>query len=133
MKAAIVTGVSRGLGEALAVALLAEHFVVIGVGRSMSAALSGANYRFVTCDLSQPAAIATLVEPAFADLAAAKPAAVTLINNAAVAWPVGIIGRLNMEEAQTAFATNIAAPLALCNAFLRAFPADTQSRRIINI
>jgi len=133
MRTAIVTGVSRGLGEALAIALLANDFSVIGVGRSSSAALDGGNYRFVSCDLAQPSRIAIAVEPALGELASSHPAAVTLINNAAVAWPVGIIGRIGIGDAQTALATNIAAPIALCNAFLNAFPDDSVSRRIINI
>ena len=43
MQAAVVTGVSRGLGEALAIALLAKGFHVIGIGRSSSVALGGSN------------------------------------------------------------------------------------------
>lgn len=133
MQAAIITGVSRGLGEALAVALLAKGFRVIGIGRSSSDALGGSNYRFVACDLAHPTRIATAVEPALRELAATKPASVTLINNAAVAFPVGVVGKLDMAEAEAALATNIAAPLALCDAFLRAFPDDALARRIINI
>jgi NAD(P)-dependent dehydrogenase (short-subunit alcohol dehydrogenase family) len=131
--AAIVTGVSRGLGEALAVALLAKGFGVIGVGRSSSDALGGSNFRFVACDLAHPMRIATAVEPALTELAATNPTRVTLINNAAVAFPVGLVGRLAMAEAEVALATNIAAPLAMCEAFLRAFPDDALARRIINI
>ena len=133
MHTAIVTGISRGLGEALAVALLAKGFGVIGVGRSPSDALGGDRYRFVACDLAHPSRIATSVEPALRELAAAKPEAVTLINNAAVASPVGFVGRLDGAEAEAAFSTNIAAPLALCNAFLDVFADDTVIRRIINI
>ena len=41
MKAAIVTGVSRGLGESLAAALLARGFAVAGVGRTSAERLTG--------------------------------------------------------------------------------------------
>jgi nucleoside-diphosphate-sugar epimerase len=40
MKAAIVTGVSRGLGEALAVAMIERGFTVLGVGRTASPRLT---------------------------------------------------------------------------------------------
>jgi len=133
MDAAIVSGVSRGLGEALAAALLARGFGVIGIGRSPSANLGGERYRFVDCDLAHPAQIATAVEPALRELAAARPATVTLINNAAVAWPVGRVGRLDEGELKKALATNVIAPVALCNAFLRVFPDPGIGRRIINI
>ena len=56
MQAAIVTGVSRGLGESLAAALLARGFAVIGVGRTSAERLAGEHYRFVRCDLAQVAA-----------------------------------------------------------------------------
>ena len=52
MKMAVVTGVSRGLGEALARALLAGGFAVTGIGRASGAALTAPNYRFVACDLA---------------------------------------------------------------------------------
>ena len=52
MKTAIVTGVSRGLGEALARTLLARGFAVTGIGRTSGAALTAPNYRFVVCDLA---------------------------------------------------------------------------------
>jgi len=133
MHTAIVTGVSRGLGAALAAALLARGFGVIGVGRSSGAGLGPERFRFVACDLAAPAGIAAALDPALSALAAARPAAVTLINNAAVAWPVGRVGRLDDREVEAAIATNVVAPLAVCNAFLRAFPDDALRRRIINI
>src|SRR5438309_5869450 len=103
LSAVIVTGVSRGLGEALALALLAKGFSVLGIARGASDALSGAQYRFVACDLQQTSRIASALEPAFNELASAKPKAVTLINNAAVPWPVSVVGRVDITEAQAAF------------------------------
>ena len=52
MRAAIVTGVSRGLGEALAADLLGRGFRVLGVGRTDSPRLAHDAYRFVACDLA---------------------------------------------------------------------------------
>ena len=133
MHAAIITGTSRGLGEALAAELLTRGYSVIGIGRSDSTRLAGERYRFVECDLARPARIGATVEPALRELAAAGPEAVTLVNNAAVAWPVACVGRLPDGEAEAALATNVAAPLALCNAFLRAFADPALPRRIVNV
>jgi benzil reductase ((S)-benzoin forming) len=133
MHAAIISGTSRGLGEALAAELLGRGWRVAGVGRSDSARLGGERYRFVACDLAQPARIGAVVEPALRELAATGPESVTLVNNAAVAWPVGCVGRLADGETEAALATNVAAPLALCNAFLRVFCDDRLARRIVNI
>jgi NAD(P)-dependent dehydrogenase (short-subunit alcohol dehydrogenase family) len=84
MHAAIVTGVSRGLGEALATELLARGAMVVGVGRSVSARHRSGRYRHVACDLAHPALVAAAVCRRCAILLD-KPSAVTLINNAAVA------------------------------------------------
>lgn len=134
MHAAIVTGVSRGLGEALAVALLAKGFAVLGVGRTASAKLKGKRFRHAACDFARPALIAAAVAPALRELAAQKPAAVTLINSAAVASPVGLIGRLDAAAIESAITTNVAAPLVMADLFCRAFPDDDDvERRIINV
>jgi NAD(P)-dependent dehydrogenase (short-subunit alcohol dehydrogenase family) len=133
MHAAIITGVSRGLGEALATELLERGSIVVGVGRTASARHKGERYRHVACDLAHPAVVAAAVLPALRDLALEKPSAVTLINNAAVPTPVGLIGRLDAAEIEAAIATNIAAPLVMADLFCRVFPGATPRRRIINI
>ena len=133
MHAAIVTGVSRGLGEALATELLERGAFVVGVGRTASARHRGERFRHVACDLAHPAVVAAAVLPALRDLALEKPSTVTLINNAAVATPVGLIGRLDAAQIEAAIATNVAAPLVIADLFCRAFPGASPRRRIINI
>ncbi len=54
MHAVIVTGVSRGLGEALAQALLDSGATVLGIGRTPSTKLASARFRHVACDLAIP-------------------------------------------------------------------------------
>lgn len=132
MHAAIVTGVSKGLGEALAAALLARDAHVVGVGRRSSPRLAGERYRFVECDLGQPARIGAALLPALRGLASLPLSAVTLINNAAVASPVGLAGRLDIDAAAASFATNVTAPLALIDLFLRSFDPALE-RRVLNI
>jgi len=133
MHAAIVTGVSRGLGEALATELLARGAIVVGVGRNESAKHKSERYRHVACDLAHPAVVAAAVLPALRDLALDKPSAVTLINNAAVVTPVGLVGRLDAAAIESAIATNVAAPIVMVDLFCRAFPGPSPARRIINI
>lgn len=133
MHAAIVTGDSRGLGEALAAELLDHGCRVFGIGRSTSQRLSGERHQHVACDLSQPALIESAVLPRLQALASERPSSVTLINNAAVTTPIGRIGRLRATEIEAALATNIAAPFVMADLFCRAFRDDTMPRRIINI
>lgn len=133
LQAAVVTGVSRGLGEALAAALLRQGFSVLGIGRVSSSMLAGEAYRFAECDLAAPAQMAAAIAPALRELAARNPAKVTLINNAAVAAPVGVLGTLDAAAIEAAIAVNITAPMVLTDLFCRAFPVERVNRRVINI
>jgi benzil reductase ((S)-benzoin forming) len=133
MHAAIVTGVSRGLGEALAAVMLARGFTVLGVGRAASPRLKGKRFHLAACDLAQPALLAAAITPALRVVAEGKPESVTLINNAAVATPVGRAGHLDASAITTALATNVAAPAVLADLFFRSFPDDSVERRIINV
>jgi NAD(P)-dependent dehydrogenase (short-subunit alcohol dehydrogenase family) len=133
VQAAIVTGVSRGLGEALAFELLARGCEVLGIGRVSSMKLRGERYRFAEADLSMPTLIAASVAPALRELAARNPTAVTLINSAAVASPAGLLGALDAAALESAVATNVTAPLVLTDLFCRAFPDAAIARRVINV
>ncbi|MEO8346775.1 MAG: SDR family NAD(P)-dependent oxidoreductase [Betaproteobacteria bacterium] len=133
MRAAIVTGVSRGLGEALAHTLLAGGYSVLGIGRSSGTRLAGPNYRFVEIDLADPSTIDHVLEATFAQMAAARPEFVCLINNAAVGTPVGVLGTQSAEEIARSLAVNLAAPAALANLFCRTFADESTERRIINV
>ena len=133
MRAAIVTGVSRGLGEALAHALLERGYHVVGIGRTSAFRLAGPFYRFAQAELAQADRIDATLEAPFAELAARRPEYVCLINNAAVGAPVGIHGRMASGDIAESLAINLAAPAALCNLFCRVFADDTVERRIINV
>ena len=93
MRVAIVTGVSRGLGEALALRLLAEGFRVLGIGRTDSARLAGDAYAFAEVDLADAARVAQCAQEHFGALARAHPEFAVLINNAAAVEPVGASAR----------------------------------------
>lgn len=133
MKAAIVTGVSRGLGASLAAALLARDFAVTGIGRSSAELLSAEHYRFVHCDLAQVATIEPALAPVFAEIASARPRSVCLINNAAVAGPVGALGSFDAVSVADALAVNLVAPVTLSNLFCRAFGGGSSQCMVINI
>src|SRR6266853_632085 len=102
MQAAIVTGVSRGLGAALASELLERGFTVLGIGRASNPALKGASYAFVRFDLAEAARVDDALTPALSSLAERKPVSVCLLNNAASIGAVGTLGRLAASEVTSA-------------------------------
>jgi NAD(P)-dependent dehydrogenase (short-subunit alcohol dehydrogenase family) len=130
---AIVTGVSRGLGEALAADLLARGWEVIGIARHDAKSLAHERYRFVRADLADAAGIDAALEGMFARAAARYPRHAVLINNAATAGPVGVIGRLASPELVESLCVNLLAPTVLANLFCRTFRDEACDRRIVNV
>ncbi len=131
--AAIVTGVSRGLGAALASELLERGFMVVGIGRRSNPALTGQRYGFVRFDLADSADIDTLLAPTLEGLKERRPASVCLLNNAATVGSVGLLGRLAGDEITSALTVNLAAAVVLANLFCRIFADAQMKRRIINV
>ena len=130
---ALVTGVSRGLGEALAVDLLQRGARVLGIGRASSQRLAGERYRFLRCDLAQAAMLPAVLEPAFTAIAAGRPSYVCLVNNAATLDPVGVLGTTEAGAIVTSLGVNLASPVVLASEFCRAFGDDALERRIVNV
>ena len=133
MHAAIVTGVSRGLGAALASELLERGFEVLGIGRASNPALNGEHYVFVRFDLADSARVDEALTPALSSLAERKPASVCLLNNAASIGAVGMLGRLAASEITSSLVVNLAAVLTLTNLFCRIFADPGMARRVINV
>ena len=133
MKHAIVTGVSRGLGQALAVALLARGLEVTSIGRASGGAIAGERYRFVRCDLADAAGIASAVAPALQSIVQSGAEFACLINNAATAEPVGVIGAVDGDAIAASLTVNLAAPILLANLFCRVFKDSQAERRVINV
>lgn len=127
-RVACVTGVSRGLGAALAAELLQRGWDVVGLGRSADLALVDPRFRLVVADLADPGALDGIARRTFDDLASPAPARAVLVNNAAVAGPVGALGALDAGELAGALAVNLTAPLLLANAFVRAFAGRCDAR-----
>lgn len=132
-QAAIVTGVSRGLGAALAADLIERGFRVVGIGRTGNPALTGDRYEFVELDLADTARIDATLTPSLVALRQRQPASACLVNNAGTVDAVGTLGRLTASEIASALAVNLAAPVALANVFCRVFADAGIPQRVINV
>jgi NAD(P)-dependent dehydrogenase (short-subunit alcohol dehydrogenase family) len=132
---AIVTGHSRGLGEALADVLLQRGVMVLGVSRGGNpglAARHGEALREHALDLGDGAALAAWLAggalPAWLDGARCA----VLVNNAGTLAPMGLLGTLGAAGSARGVALNLAAPLMLSDAFCRA-TAGFADRRILHV
>ena len=133
--AAIVTGHSRGLGAAIAAALLGRGIAVLGIARHGNPPLATAYPRLlreVVLDLGDAGALtAWLAGPVLSDALRSCEMAI-LVNNAGTLQPMGLLPRQDPGAIAQAVTLNIATPLALSAAFVRATPAATD-RRILHV
>ncbi len=131
MNVYIVTGSTRGIGQALAEAILANGDQL----RSLSSAPDqiGEQWVNVQCDLSRPDTVKACLEKL---LAVGLPLSVddlVLINNAGVLHPMGPIDQLPENEIQRHMMVNQMAPALLMSAFIRLTRDIECGCRIINI
>jgi len=136
---AIVTGTSRGLGEALALQLITEGTPLITVARNTSSALSSKATQEncpltqIQADLSDPQEAQRISEK-IATLIPADVSRCILINNAGTVHPVANTLRLSEAGAITdAMTLNITSIMLMCSAVLRFFHQRNTECRILNI
>ena len=125
-KSALVTGASRGIGAAVALALAAGGARVALLARTRAAldevARRAGNDSFpVECDLSSAAATGSAVETVRATLGRAPD---ILVNNAGL-FTIRGVEDTTVAEFDSIVATNLRAPFVLIHAFL----ADMRARR----
>ena len=157
-RVAIVTGHSQGLGQAIAADLLGRGWRVLGLSRSGWPPELASQHPWLTevaLDLADaPALAAWLAGPALADAlagvvgktgrgeaagvqeaehsAVAQAGQVLLVNNAGLVSPIGPPGGQGAGAVMRAVALNVAAPLALADAWVAA-TAGVPDRRIVHI
>jgi len=127
----IVTGTTRGLGRALAEAIMADKNYLL--------TLSSAPDRFehrshnVQCDLSRSETITTSLERLLKSVVLEDAQELILINNAGILDPIGPLDTIEPELILKHLLVNQAAPAILMSAFIRLTRTFSASRRIINI
>ena len=135
MKTVLVTGVSRGLGLAIATRLLddREPYRVIGVSRTLSpayeAVISKAQGRaeFIEFDVSDLAGIPQLT----ADIVARHGPLWGLVNNAGIGMD-GVLATMHRTDIEKVLAVNLTAPIILTKYVSRGMLSARQGR-IVNI
>ena len=135
----ILTGASRGLGEALAAQYLADGAFVLGLSRRESArlqAVAAGGLEQWSADLADPLPVATRLGAWLADFerraAGRLPARVRVIHNAAMLAEPGNVAESDAASLAQSLRIGLEAPVALSAAFLRATAHwDASDRRVL--
>ena len=129
MKTWFITGISRGLGKALAEAALGRGDTVIGTTRGGAPVMTGESGRphVLPLEITDAAAVRATVEQAFALTGRID----VVVNNAGYGL-LGAIEEASDEEAERLFAVNVFGPFRVIRAFLPRLRAQG-SGHIINI
>lgn len=119
----VVTGVSTGIGKAIAERCIASGDEVIGVGRNN--VLQAPNYNFISCDLSDAQQIERLSFPF------SEHDKIVLINNAGVIGEIKRVSALSPSTLEEVVKVNALAPMLLSQLFCRSI--TDQELTIINL
>ena len=125
----LITGASKGIGFELAKQLSEAGHFVLGIARTASE-LDGVT--FIGADLSETERLESLMTEAI-DAAPQNVTSFTLINNAGMVDPIGLMGSVNSETIANAIAVNLTAPMIISNAFISKLIDFEGSKRIVNI
>jgi benzil reductase ((S)-benzoin forming) len=135
----IVTGSSRGLGEALVDALIAPGHSLLGIARHANARLqaradaAGVALTQWPADLVDPGPVAQRLRDWLAAQGPAAFASATLINNAGVVGLPAPAAQVPLADLSRSIRVGLEATMLLAAAFLGATAAWSVPRRLVNI
>lgn len=139
MRYAIVTGSSRGLGEAIVRNLLAQEVIVFSISRSRNTDLeeiakegSTLFYPF-SFDLSKLGEMEELMDEVFSLIDLDSASSIYLINNAGIIDPIKPIAKAEPNELIENVNVNLVAPMLITSSFLKRSSYAPCDKRIINI
>ncbi len=139
MKYYIITGASKGLGEALARNAITDQHKVFCISRKMNhnlrklASSLHAGFWYFEQDLTEFEKLPSLVHEIFSFIDPLQADEITLINNAGVVEPVKPLGKSSAEEIKSHVNINYVAPAILSNEFIKESLDINCRKTIINI
>ncbi|MGG1399831.1 (S)-benzoin forming benzil reductase [Bacillus salipaludis] len=139
MRYAIITGASKGLGEAIAKRLLMEEIAVISVSRTENeeikqlAAEKGSYYKHYSCNLSLEEEVQEIFMLITHNIFLKNPEEIFLFNNAGMIEPIHTVGNLDQTPIIRNIDVNLISPILITNLFLKKARQANTSLQVINI
>lgn len=129
----LITGTSRGIGEALAQKILEEGNTVLGVSRNQSDTLKSANYYHLSFDLTETSRISQIIEKLNEIVDNHSFDLVCLVNNASAIEPIGPIEQCPTIEVESHVKISLIAPMVLTSMFIRRFSDEKIRKKVVFI
>ena len=132
-----ITGISKGLGFALAQKLLENNHPVFGLGRTNNVNLANQYptlYKFIEFDMADSSVFTeSLIEKFDIALIGGDAQKVILINSAASNEPVGIMHNLVISDIAKSLNTNLVTPIILSKVFIKLCESKKIPLRIVHV
>lgn len=139
MKYAIITGASKGLGEAIAKRLIHEQIAVVSVSRTENkevknlAIEKGIDYKHFSCNLSLEQEIQEVFMVISHYIFKKNPEELFIFNNAGVIEPIQTVGNLDQAPVIRSIQVNLIAPILITNLFFSKAQLPNTKITVINV
>jgi benzil reductase ((S)-benzoin forming) len=126
----LITGTSRGIGEALARKILEKGDTVLGVSRNQSDILKSPKYFHLSFDLSETSRISQIMEKVNEIVDNQSFDFVCLVNNASAVEPISPIEKCPTNEIESHVKIGLIAPMLLTSMFIGRFTNEKIRKKI---
>jgi len=129
----LITGTSKGIGEALTQKILQEGNTVLGVSRNRSDALKSTNYYHLPFDLTNTSRISQIMDKTNEIVDRQSFDFVCLVNNASAVEPIGSIEKCPPAEIESHVKIGLLAPMLLTSMFIKRFADEKIRKKVVFI
>ncbi|ETI66111.1 (S)-benzoin forming benzil reductase [Neobacillus vireti] len=139
MKYAVITGASKGLGEAIAKRLIHEQIAIVSVSRTENkdikklALETDLYYKHYSCNLSLEKEVQEVFMEIAHSLYQKEPQEILLFNNAGVVEPIETVGNLDQTPIISNIQVNLIAPILISNLFFNKAQSTNTKIQVINV
>jgi benzil reductase ((S)-benzoin forming) len=129
----LITGTSRGIGEAISQKILEKGNTVLGVARGRSDALKSTKYHHLSYDLTDASRISQIMEKVDEVVDNLSFDFICLVNNASAVEPGGAIEKCPADEIESHVKIGLIAPMILTSQFIHRFTSFKTRKKVVFI
>jgi benzil reductase ((S)-benzoin forming) len=129
----LITGTSRGIGEALARKILQKGNIVLGISRNRPDILKSTKYYHLPFDLTDISRISQIMQKVDEIVDNLSLDFICLVNNASAIEPLKSIEKCSVAEIESHIRIGLTAPIILTSLFIQKFSDDGLRRKIVFI